>query len=598
MSIARLKKVTLCGLLREKHDVLEGLQSLGCMHLLPLRPPPDEVEKIASSRAEGAHKALAFLSDVPQKRRQVIRDSAFDVARLVEDALELKQRLREATDRRDFLQHRIAAVEPWGDIDFPPHEALAGHRLWFYLLPLGKIDALQAIELPWQFVGRDHRFAYAVIISKDEPPGDLLPVQRTHTGALPLRELAAQLEEAEIEIEDLIGQRQALTRYIYLLSVNLAEAENSASLRHAEQQTRDEHDIVAVQGWVPEDAVPDVVSHAEDRNIACLIEEPGPDDKPPTLIDQPEDMEAGVDLTMFYQVPSYRSWDPSVVLVGSFSIFFAMILADAGYGLILAAGLAFFWGRLGRSPKGRAYRRLGLLLFGCTIAYGAMVGSYFGVTPPESSFLSRVHILSVNDFDTMMKLSIVIGVVHIGFANAMMAYINRHRSTALASLGWIAAITGGLLVWLGAPGTVWEKAAPVLIGGGLLSVLLFSSERPIKKPADYAWRLLDGIQRLGGVMGAFGDVLSYMRLFALGLASASLAVTFNDLAKDAYQALPGLGLLAAVLIIAIGHALNLALSLISGVVHGLRLNFIEFYNWGLPEEGTPYRKFTRKEVEP
>ena len=146
----------------------------------------------------------------------------------------------------------------------------------------------------------------------------------------------------------------------------------------------------------------------------------------------------------------------------------------------------------------------------------------------------------------------VIGVLHIGLANAMMAYVNRHKRTAVASLGWIAAITGGLLVWLGAPGTVWETAGPVMVGGGLLAVLLFSSDRPVNKPADHAWRLLDGVQRLGGVMGAFGDVLSYMRLFALGLASASLAVTFNDLAKDAYQALPGLGLLAAVLIIAIG----------------------------------------------
>jgi len=598
MSIAELKKVTLCGLLKEKHEILEGLQALGCMHLLPLRPPPDEVEKVASPRADAAYKALAFLSDVPQKRRQVVRDPRFDVARLTEDVLELKQRLREATDRRDFLAHRIAAVEPWGDIDFPPHGALAGFRLWFYVLPLGKLDALKSVKLPWQIVRRDHRFAYLVLISKEEPPSDVLPIPRTHTGALPLGELSAQLEEAEIEIEDLIGQRQALTRYIYLLSLNLAEAENRASLTHAEQQTRDDHAVVAVQGWVPADAIADVVSYAEDKKLACLIEDPGPEDTPPTLIQQPEDMEAGVDLTMFYQVPGYRSWDPTIVLVASFSIFFAMILADAGYGLILMAGLVLFWRRLGESRKGRAYRRFGLLLFGCTIVYGVMVGSYFGVAPPEDSLPGRLHVLSVNDFDTMMKLSVVIGVIHIGLGNAMTAYINRSKLSALSSLGWIAAIMGGLLIWLGPPETVWSRAGPILVAGGLLAVLLFSSERPVRKPTDHLWRLVDGVQRLSGIMGAFGDVLSYMRLFALGLASASLAVTFNGLAKDAYSALPGLGLLAAVLIIVIGHMLNLALSLISGVVHGLRLNFIEFYKWGLPEEGTPYRKFTRKEVEP
>ena len=245
------------------------------MHLLALRPPPGEVEKVASSRAEGAYKALAFLTDVPQKRRQVIRDRAFDVGKLVDEALELKQRLREATDRRDFLQHRIAAVEPWGDIEFPPHEALAGHRLWFYLLPLGKLDALQGVELPWRIVGRDHRFAYAVIISKDEPSGDILPVQRTHTGALPLSELAAQLEEAEIEIEDLIAAAPGPD------PLRLPPERQSGRSREQRvapacgtTDARREPDIVAVQGWVPAAAVPDVESYAEARNLACLIEDP------------------------------------------------------------------------------------------------------------------------------------------------------------------------------------------------------------------------------------------------------------------------------------------------------------------------------------
>ncbi|MCG8689843.1 MAG: hypothetical protein MI806_01405 [Minwuiales bacterium] len=598
MSIARLKKVTVCGLLTEKRQVLEGLQELGCMHLLPLRPPPAEVEKAASPRAESAYKALRFLTDMPQKRRQVIRDPDFDVERVVRSALDLKQHLRGATDRRDFLAHRIAAVEPWGDIFFPPRETLAGHRLWFYVMPLSKLRALDDVDLPWQVVRKDHRFAYVVLIAKDEPPSDLLPVPRTHTGALPLAELKAQLEDIEIELEDLVAERQALTRYIYLLSVNLAQAENHASLAHAEQQTLDGDSIVAVQGWVPVDTVADVEAFAEREQLACLIEDPGPDDAPPTLIEQPDDMEAGVDLAQFYQVPSYRSWDPTLLLFGSFSVFFAMILADAGYGLVLMAGLLALWKRLGQTPKTRAYRLLGLSLFGCTIAYGAIVGSYFGMTPPDGSLLDRLHIFSVGDFDTMMTLSIVIGVLHIVFANAMMAYVNRSRPVALSKLGWIAGLFGGLLLWLAEPESAWRTASYALMGGGMLAVLLFASERPARGPADYLLRLTDGVRSLMGIMGAFGDVLSYMRLFALGLASASLAVTFNDLARGVHEALPGLGLLAAILILGIGHTLNLGLSLMSGVVHGLRLNFIEFYKWGLPEEGTPFRKFARKEVQP
>jgi V/A-type H+-transporting ATPase subunit I len=110
-------------------------------------------------------------------------------------------------------------------------------------------------------------------------------------------------------------------------------------------------------------------------------------------------------------------------------------------------------------------------------------------------------------------------------------------------------------------------------------------------------RLLDGLGGLTQVTKMFGDILSYLRLFALGLASSSLALTFNDLALQVKQALPGAGLLVAILILLLGHSINLGLGIISGFVHGLRLNFIEFFNWGLSGEGYPFRAFAKKETE-
>jgi V/A-type H+-transporting ATPase subunit I len=100
---------------------------------------------------------------------------------------------------------------------------------------------------------------------------------------------------------------------------------------------------------------------------------------------------------------------------------------------------------------------------------------------------------------------------------------------------------------------------------------------------------------LTAVSGAFGDVLSYLRLFALGLASASLAMAFNDMAADVRDAIPGIGVLFALLILLLGHALNFLLSVSSGFIHGLRLNVIEFFKWGVKDEGNPWRPFERKE---
>jgi len=97
------------------------------------------------------------------------------------------------------------------------------------------------------------------------------------------------------------------------------------------------------------------------------------------------------------------------------------------------------------------------------------------------------------------------------------------------------------------------------------------------------------------VSGALGDVLSYLRLFALGLGSASLAIEFNRMALSVHESYPGIGLLFALLILVLGHGINLALGITSGVIHGLRLNVIEFFNWGLKEEGTLYKPFKQAE---
>ena len=180
-----------------------------------------------------------------------------------------------------------------------------------------------------------------------------------------------------------------------------------------------------------------------------------------------------------------------------------------------------------------------------------------------------------------------------------MAWGNRKRTTAVANLGWICGLFGGLLMTYSQAGGVFSYLGHGLLTGGLVAVFFFTSHRPIvRRPMDYLWRVLDGLKAVSGVMGMFGDVLSYMRLFALGLASASLALTFNGLAVQIQEAVPGLGLLLALLVLLLGHAINLGLALMSGVVHGLRLNFIEFYKWGMPGEGKAFQRFARKEVRP
>ncbi len=597
MSIVRLQRLTLSGLIPEKAGVLAHLQTLGCLHLVPLRPAPAAPETAPPAHAVEARRALRYLGDVPQKRRQIRSAAGFCMAETVQAVLANQARLREVTDRRDALAERLQELQPWGDFRLPPEAQLAGCKLWFYVIPLRQMGALEALALPWQVVHRDNRQCWVVLISTTEPPPDLLPVARTRTGVLSLSEVAARLEAAELELEEVAAERGALTRWIYLIAAQLARAEDSAGLNHAASLTYDDPDLFLVQGWIPAHATAAVQDYADRSGLALLLEEPGPRDAPPTLLDNPPALAAGQDLVGFYQVPPYAGWDPSQILFISFTAFFAMILSDAGYALVLGLLLGAGWRRLGRSAGGRRARVLGAALVGGSLLWGVLVGSYFGFAPPPATLPARLAVFNVNDFDTMMRVSVGLGVLHLMVANFEMARNRPGQAAGRVALGWIAVLLGGFLLWLGGAHRTLAAVGLYTLIFGLLVVFLFASDRRVTDARSLLLRLLEGLRALTDLTKIFGDALSYLRLFALGLASASLALTFNGLARQVADEVQGLGLFLALLILLAGHLLNLALSIMSGVVHGLRLNFIEFYNWALVGEGYPFKPFKKTELE-
>jgi V/A-type H+-transporting ATPase subunit I len=568
------------------------------MHLQSLRPTPAEPEKVAPEHAEGARTALRYLNETPRRRRQVQNHTEFSVNRTVQAVLDNMQQMRETGDRRDFVARRMADLRPWGDFRFPRQDGLKGYYLWFYRVPHKDMAAVRESGLTWQVVHTSQRFCYVVVLSKNEPVPEDMPVPRTHTGPDSLSQLQLQLNELDIRLEELVAEREALTRWIYLLTRRFNRAEDQASRRHAEDLTLDTEDgMFALQGWVPRALSPEVEKFAVARGLAMLVERPGAEDNPPTLMHNPDKLSGGEGLVKFYQTPGYRDWDPSTIVFFSFALFFAMILADAGYALVLSAGLATFWGHLGGSDTGRRARVLLAVIFATSVAFGVLVGSYFGVEAKPGSLLGALHVLDLNDYDTMMKLSVTIGCVHIALASAMAARHSHDAATRNGHLAWIGMVAGGLLIWLGSESPL-ATAGIALVIAALLTLLLFASNRPVHGPEDAVKRLLDGLLKLSNVTKVFGDVLSYLRLFALGLASASLAVTFNQLAKDIHDALHGgPGLLFAIVVLLLGHTLNLGLGIMSAVVHGLRLNVIEFFNWGLSDEGYPFRPYAKKEAE-
>lgn len=590
MSILKLKKVSVIGLSQDKAETLDAIQALGVMHIIPLtEATAKQNAEVEDTNPELLKRCLHYLMSSPQKRRQVTRDNQLELNKVLHQVDQNRQNRIRLSEKRDFLDKRIKDLEPWGEFTLPDLADLNHEKLWFYLVPNYKMQDVEDSHLPWMQVHRDNRHTYIVVISPDEPDAHIMPVPRTHTGYVPLSELKEQLEEAEIQLEAAEGEREALTRWIFLLQQSVASTENQALLDEVSGQTRDYGEVFALQGWVAVRDLPELESFAQEQGLVLLEEDPADDEAPPTYLENPVIYGGGQEVVSFFQTPNYRSWDPSRVVFFSFVSFFAIIMSDAGYSLLFGAVIAWKWKAMATSESGRRLRAMGAALTGAGVLWGIIVGSYFGASAPVS-LLGEMKLLDLNDFDAMMKLSISIGALHLILANLLMAWVRRGSNQSLSSLGWALSVAVALSGWL----TEFTTLDWSAFGVGLAMVLLFSTP----DSGFNLSRLISGLLALTNVTKIFGDVLSYLRLFALGLASASLAITFNQLAADVGNALPGIGLLLHILILLAGHLLNFVLTVVSGVIHGLRLNLIEFYNWSLADEGYPFQPFSKQEVTP
>jgi V/A-type H+-transporting ATPase subunit I len=590
MSITPLAKVTFYGFLEDKEEVLTDLQDMGCVHLLPLRQAAETTEVVGPSPA--IRNALKFLLSCPERRHQILNPANFDPRRVEVRALEIQTRTQYLTNERDHLLHQIDQLTPWGDFKVPLPDDFGGLQIWFYIIPHYQIKDIQQSTMVWKEINKDNRFRYVVIVGSNEPLN--IPGQKVIIGNKSLSELSSRLEEVEVELEDLQAERVALTRWLTLFIRSINQLEDLAALASAGRETHDSDPIFAVQGWAQTVKVPQLRSYSEKKRLALTIEEPAPEDAPPTLLKNPDPIAGGQDLVSFYMTPSYRMWDPSSVVFFSFAVFFAIIMSDAGYAALLGIILVPFWTRMGHSDIGKRLRALFAVLIGTSLLWGILAGGYFGFSPPPGNILAPLKVLDIQDAETMMPLSIIIGAAHIILANLGAAWIHRKSLRALAPIGWAVILVGGCTLWLGTQGMISEAfvgGGPWIMGVGFLLVLFFSSSK-----SSALKRLLDGLTALTSVTKAFGDVLSYLRLFALGLASASLALAFNDLAHQVAGSISGFGMFLALLILLVGHGINFVLAIMGGFVHGLRLNYIEFFNWGLPEEGTVFRPFAKKQV--
>lgn len=245
MSIVRLSKVLLVGFAEDRERLLKDLQELGCLHIVPLAE--DNASQAVAGPSAESREVLGFLRDYPHRRRQSKDIARFDAITVEQQTLDVKRRLNALADERDFLIKHIQDMRPWGEFAFSPLAEMGNLRLWFYQVPHADMAKLANLPIVYEVVKKDHRFSFAVVVAENEPQD--MPVNRTLIGSQSRAELEARLEDVELSIEDTQAERAYLTRWYTLLSDNIAEVEDKAALRAAQNQTLSHSGMFALSGW-------------------------------------------------------------------------------------------------------------------------------------------------------------------------------------------------------------------------------------------------------------------------------------------------------------------------------------------------------------
>ncbi len=500
----------------------------------------------------------------------------------------LKALQAEKTD----LDKEAESLSHWGDFDREKLLSL-GVPVRFFCVPEKSFEKSWEESFPLQVLDSSKGKIWFVVFGDGSLPVPSIPLPSRSVGEVQAciaskeAEIAAYTKELEDLKDTLPGLREkekALSAELnlYLAKVGCEEAADNALVVYEGFAPSTEHERLAKVF----DTLPCIWFSAE-----AVVE-----DNPPIKLKNNRFVKQFETLTDMYGRPDYNEFDPTPYISVFFLLFFAMCMGDAGYGLLLIIGGILL--RKVESMKNLA--PLVTILGVGTFLVGIVMHTFFGVDISTlswiPSWMKAVMITgTIGGFEAQMVLSLVIGIIHLCLAMVVKTVYATRNKGFLGSLGvwgWTLLIVGGVIVGAAAmfsllPPEVTKWIIIVLGVVSALGIFLFNDihRNPLKNIGSGLW------ETYNTVTGLLGDVLSYLRLYALGLAGGMLGKAFNDIAAMTLgDGSFGIGWFAFAIILVIGHALNLAMCCLGAFVHPLRLNFLEFFkNSGYDGKGRGYK---------
>ena len=567
----------------EEGAFLARLGELGVIDITRSVKPVDEKSAAMLQEAEKVRETAGWLARQDfSGARPIASDGAEDP---VAEVSVLRDRLQETNVLLEAARKDMQARRPWGNYDPAVLDELAarGYTVRWYGVARKKFDAGWAAEVPLQVVAEDAGTVWFVTISDD--PDYSFPVPELPRPAGTAAEAEAEIDRLEAELKTVQGRLTGLKA-----AVADMERKNASLLADLDLYLAEKGSESAVEGYISllEGFAPTVdderlAAELDKMDVLWYRDSAKLEDNPPIKLTGNKFTRMFAVLTDMYGRPRYDGFDPTPYLSVFFLLFFAFCMGDAGYGLLLMlVGLAL------KKVKGFADMSPLVVTLGAgTTVIGLLFHTFFSMDMLEWAWIpdgaKRLMLPSkIAGYDGTMILSIVVGIVHLCLAMILKAYYatkNNGFLNVLGIWGWTLLIVGGVIVGgialtgvLDARATKWIIIVLGAVSAAGIFLLNDLHRNPLMNIGSGLW------ETYNTVTGLLGDVLSYLRLYALGLAGSMLGFAFNSIGlKVLGDGGNWVAWIPFVAIVIVGHTLNLVMAALGAFVHPLRLNFLEFF---------------------
>lgn len=602
--ITKMKKLTFLVYHKEYEQFLQQIRELGAVHIVEkqLGEMDDKLQHFMQKRSlyKSVLQNMFLLADKAPEEKVHASLATDDLMKQYEN---LQAKIQDLLQQLPQISKEMAQLDMWGDFDWNSITRLeeAGLFVRFYSCSEKEFDEAWVNEHNAMVINERGGQLYFITVTSQEVELDREPLH------LPDESLS-QLKGKLVKTEDKLAQaREELKSfcktYYRTMEAGSIQLEGDIELLKVKRNSEEMADgvVVLLEGWIPEDKESEVVSLLESSGVYYEMRNATREDNAPIKLKNNAYTRMYEVLTQMYGMPDYAEFDPTPILAPFFSLFFAFCMGDAGYGLALIALGFILKKKLSKSLRGMMNLVITLGIF--TTVFGMILGTFFGVSlvelnlPSELKEFMIVGKIGDTSYDKQMLLALIIGVVHISIAMLVKAIGQTVRfgfKESLSAWGWLLLVVGfittGSLSFFKVISEDVSTWAFILIGG-IASIgiyLLNNIHRNVF--VNIGAGVWDTYNMATGLMG---DVLSYIRLYALGLAGGMLGGVFNQLAFMVNDAAgPAIGWLFCGLILTFGHTLNIAMSCLSAFVHPLRLTFVEYFkNSGYEGKGETYKPF-------